>query len=171
MVVRTPRNGIVAALLFATLLSNAPYSVRTNAQMGANCARELDRYDREIQAFGRDVKKQNLDFVADDAVGHSLTDMKDLAKGQPDQIALRKLVDLKEKTANLAKELMTFEEVTAVAGPRIAHGSRRSSSARDYQRWLRVARRREPQRRAGAREQGPLARPEYGAAGAWRKAA
>lgn len=136
------RNAIVFAVLCAMLLSSAPYAVQTQAQMSATCARELDRQDRELQAFEREVKKQNLDFASDDAVGQSLTDMKDLAKGQPDQIALRKLIDLKEKVVNLAKELMTFEEMMAAMGTCLKSGPPHCLSdlaglqSAQYRRWL-----------------------------------
>jgi hypothetical protein len=135
------RNAIVVTLVGALLLSN-PFSAGVAAQMSPACVRDLDRQDAEMKAFGRDVKTQNLDFVSDDAVGQSLTDLKDMAKGKPDQIALRKLQDLKEKTLTLAKELMTFEEMMSEISTCLKGGPPRCLSdisgrqSAQYKKWL-----------------------------------
>jgi hypothetical protein len=107
MAVRNLRYAVVFAVVSALMLSNAPFTAQPQAQMGASCAREINRLDANTRAFHEDLEKQNLDFAWNDATGQTLTDTKDLLQGQPDKIALRKLEDVKSAAIQYADDMMS----------------------------------------------------------------
>lgn len=107
MSVRTLRHAVVFAVVGALMLSNAPFTAQPQAQMGASCARKINQLDANTRAFHKDVEKQNLDFVWNDATGQTLTDTRDLLQGQPDKIALRKLKDVKSAAIQYADDMMS----------------------------------------------------------------
>ncbi len=107
MAVRTLKHTVVFAVVGALMLSNAPFTAQPQAQMGASCAREINRLDANTRAFHEDLEKQNLDFAWNDATGQTLTDTKDLLQGQPDKIALRKLKDAKSAAVQYADDMMS----------------------------------------------------------------
>ena len=109
MVVRNLRHAVVFAVVGALTLSTAPFTAQPQAQMGASCAREINRLDANTRAFHEDLEKQNLDFAWSDATGQTLTDTKDLLQGQPDEIALRKLKDVKSTAIQYADDMMSMK--------------------------------------------------------------
>jgi hypothetical protein len=107
MAVRNLRHAVVFAVVGALMLSSALFTARPQAQMGASCAREINRLDANTRAFHQDLEKQNLDFAWNDATGRTLTDTRDLLQGQPDKIAVRKLKDVKSAAIQYADDMMS----------------------------------------------------------------
>jgi hypothetical protein len=107
MGVRNLRHAVVFAVVGALIVSTAPFTARPQAQMAPSCAREISRLDASTRAFHENLEKQNLDFAWSDATGQTLTDTKDLLQGQPDEIALRKLKDIKSSAIQYADDMMS----------------------------------------------------------------
>lgn len=91
------RTSAVVALLCAMFVSNAPYAAAPAAQSGGNCAADIDRADRDLKEFGRELKKNNIDFISTDVTGASLTDIKSTLSGKPDQVITSHVQEMKEQ--------------------------------------------------------------------------
>ena len=92
----TVGNAVIAVFLIAVSASTSPYSARTQAQAGANCARQFDQIERDTRAFESEVTSQNLDFVKNEEIDATLGVMKTRLADNPTAAAL---FDPKEKKA------------------------------------------------------------------------
>lgn len=84
-------------LSIGMVLIGFPIAAPVQAQTSANCAKEIDNIERETQAFDRDVRDQNLDFVKSDVKDAALSDIRRRLAGNPTSEALFDLKDKKEK--------------------------------------------------------------------------
>lgn len=91
------RTSAVVVLLCAMFAPNAPYAAAPEAQAGGNCAAEIDRADRDLKEFSRELKKNNIDFISTDVTGASLTDIKSTLSGKPDEVITSRVQEIKQQ--------------------------------------------------------------------------
>jgi hypothetical protein len=98
-----PRKAL-AALLLSAGLTAGPLSVQTNAQ-SESCSPAIDSIDRDLAAFGRHAKDQNLSFIQTDVASTALSGIRARLAGNATADALFDLKERKEQFDDYAEHI------------------------------------------------------------------